>query len=1650
LMEFVEIVSAYDADIKFNDLYELYYNAHKLNVTTVSGSSDVTLTKGQPVVLWNYRTDVTATLPTEAEFREDLRIPDNALVLKIDNGIGWDSGATFALKLKATGATVCSFTTVNGETSNVLDGLAVELKVPMQGSAMEVYRNLTLPSAGYIYHTQVRGLVTGITTEGIENGGLYLTEIRPNDVSRKSTYGSSSDFMECFEVVNTTDKAIDLNKDYKIVYTVREGHRKVLEFAKYSSTASDHVGSSSGCTVPAGGTAVLWCYRLSNITDFTSFPTLTAFRNAYGISSSTPVYIFTNQGSLNNTNRAVEIFEADGSGLGKLVSSYTYIGASDVADDTSAQLQINPEGPEMILSAGNATSTMGTVDAAQLKYITDYGDAVEMYVKEGFTIPSSIMQGEDLRTAFWYAFPSRSGRTGTYTYYRFDGTGDWIQGTNGGIRTPNTYEVVITANECFDHDYVEFYVVNSNRFRDTIRGIYKVDIVGLNEVSGIRTNIFENEEVGGTISITANDGGTNSATKIYIDGVQQTTTQMMEDGAYFSFLADGVDSYFKNVITTTGNKEIKAIGKWAYVNLPQQLVHIDNSYFSYSSSKYKVTLRFWAGTFGTAVDEHLTPDANREDFKVSQLQLKLPNGKTYLPTSIGPSSYNGVDTSAKTNLSTAFDAIHAIGDSSKMCPYMDVTFNVPAADVNAVGVSVDTTKLSNGKHTLKVTNGTSTKTITFIVDNTAPTLDLGIEEGAMLYGNISFNPTIVEANGMRELTVLLDGQLIQTPCTITGRALGEGNHTLEATVTDMAGNSTTKKVTFEVNLVDMEINWAGNQNITGTSANFYLHAETYANTDVTFYKAERVDASNITATTVSGLVPYLQYSITVGDLKDTEDVVVNWNGTASGADGTHASNMFVRNIRTGAWDPIGTADAAGNIVDASFSAKDHVENGKATVIVQCTAGSSLPDTDTANDGKTGTNSDWNGTAAPKDYDFAFAWLSDTQGYVQRYNHHYMNMNQWIVDNREEWKISYVLHTGDIVDDWDAIYQWENADKAMKIFDEAGMPYGVLGGNHDVAAGLDDRENYYKYFGEDRVKNQPTFGGSYENNYGHYDLVEQNGQEFIIVYMTWNIYEDEINWMNQVLAEHSDRKAILCFHAYTHVKESVDGLLDYWGVMVRDHVVAKNPNVFAVLNGHYSGSTYQTVRFDDNGDGKKDRTVYQICTDYQSVEEGGLEYIKFLYFDVDNDKVFINSYSPYMDDFNYYDTGSADNLNALAKADSDGVVNKLDIDSVILEVDFSTAAQTITGNSFTATVYTDDAFGTASLRPSSGSGLAQNTFYGLTPHTDYSWYAVLENQNTGYLRTGVYDFTTKHNYVAVVTEPTCTAQGYTTHTCSACGDSYVDTYVEPLGHSFTDEVTPPTCTNNGYITRTCTVCGITDTTGGESATGHSYDSVVTAPDCTNRGYTTHTCSACGDSYVDSYVNPLGHSYTKVVTPPTCTDAGYTTYSCSACGDSYTADAVSATGHKYTSKVTAPTCTEAGHTTYTCSVCGDSYVGNQVSATGHSHVGKTVAPTCTAEGYTTYTCSACGDSYVADQVAALGHSYVNGYCSVCGEKDPDYVEVVVPTLTLSYPTLAFEAEILYNAYFTVSDASSIVEMGMITFSSRLVDGTIADAVEIIPGY
>lgn len=271
LMEFIEITSTYEEPIKLNDMYEVYYNDTLLTVTDMNDNSDVTIMPNESIVLWNYRSDVSTGIPTEEEFRTDMRVPDSATVLKVTCGVNWKVTSTFTLKTKADGRTISTFTAK--DKVDTADGFSVELKIPDIGSEMEVYQAMNEPSAGYIYSGQLNGLVTTKVPDTDYAEGVYITEIRPNDVNRSAIYGSASDLMECLEIVNTTDHDVDLNKDYKLMYMVKEGSRKILTLYHYDETTDSHIGSSEGCVIPAGKTAVMWCYRKDTLNDYTTYPT---------------------------------------------------------------------------------------------------------------------------------------------------------------------------------------------------------------------------------------------------------------------------------------------------------------------------------------------------------------------------------------------------------------------------------------------------------------------------------------------------------------------------------------------------------------------------------------------------------------------------------------------------------------------------------------------------------------------------------------------------------------------------------------------------------------------------------------------------------------------------------------------------------------------------------------------------------------------------------------------------------------------------------------------------------------------------------------------------------------------------------------------------------------------------------------------------------------------------------------------------------------------------------------------------------------------------------------------------------------------------------------------------------------------------------
>ena len=104
-------------------------------------------------------------------------------------------------------------------------------------------------------------------------------------------------------------------------------------------------------------------------------------------------------------------------------------------------------------------------------------------------------------------------------------------------------------------------------------------------------------------------------------------------------------------------------------------------------------------------------------------------------------------------------------------------------------------------------------------------------------------------------------------------------------------------------------------------------------------------------------------------------------------------------------------------------------------------------------------------------------------------------------------------------------------------------------------------------------------------------------------------------------------------------------------------------------------------------------------------------------------------------------------------------------------------------------------------PNSVKSIGEKAFYNCGSLTDVyykgstaQWNAVMVGLDNDSLQNANIYFVHTHSYTAAVTAPTCTARGYTTHTC-ACGDSYVDNYTDRLGHD--------------YVNGICSRCGEAD-------------------------------------------------------------------------------------------------------------------------------------------------------------------------------------------------------------------------------------------------
>ena len=272
-------------------------------------------------------------------------------------------------------------------------------------------------------------------------------------------------------------------------------------------------------------------------------------------------------------------------------------------------------------------------------------------------------------------------------------------------------------------------------------------------------------------------------------------------------------------------------------------------------------------------------------------------------------------------------------------------------------------------------------------------------------------------------------------------------------------------------------------------------------------------------------------------------------------------------------------------------------------------------------------------------------LPDTQNYSEQFPGLFTLQTHWIAKNKDKYNIRYVLGLGDITNG-NTTYEWQCAQEAVGELDGK-VPYVLATGNHDYTpAGyaITGNSGIRKFFPVAKFRDWPTFGGVMKEDdiVNSFHLFSAGGTDWIIIALEWSPRNEAVQWANDVLAKHPQRKAILVTHAYLYgdgtrydfankgqqgccphgddARKDVNDGEELWQKLVR-----KN-NFALVFSGHV-GARNAGLLASKNDRGK---IVYQMLVDYQSRLLGGEAYLRLLEFLPDGKTVHVKSYSPLYD------------------------------------------------------------------------------------------------------------------------------------------------------------------------------------------------------------------------------------------------------------------------------------------------------------------------------------------------------------------------------------------------------------------------------------
>ena len=210
--------------------------------------------------------------------------------------------------------------------------------------------------------------------------------------------------------------------------------------------------------------------------------------------------------------------------------------------------------------------------------------------------------------------------------------------------------------------------------------------------------------------------------------------------------------------------------------------------------------------------------------------------------------------------------------------------------------------------------------------------------------------------------------------------------------------------------------------------------------------------------------------------------------------------------------------------------------------------------------------------------------------------------EWIRDNREKYHIAMTLCVGDLSQDGTE-REYQRADQAFSILDQAGISYLVTDGNHDNAA-------YKKYFGGNRYENMEGYQGTGPSGISSYMIRSAGSYEYLFLSLPWEPEDLEADkeWVLQVLRTHRENPTII----FSHFNEEMETY------------VKPFDQVFMTVRGHIEDRWVDTFE-NDYG-----HMVIDVVTNYQFDLYGGNGWLSAMEFDEEAQQILFHCYSPWVE------------------------------------------------------------------------------------------------------------------------------------------------------------------------------------------------------------------------------------------------------------------------------------------------------------------------------------------------------------------------------------------------------------------------------------